>query len=262
MIIRAFTGLPPRITFTRDYHELVRGDLRRGTDVRLRYDPARIVPPGQGYVFGDPAHRVATHIIFPPNQDVVTIPLLSQVGVLPDPVIDVTGVGNMLTAMAHVPENATSVVMWFTHDSPYGPTNYDSDEGRNFHFGFNSQQIRPLAAAVGRDPSDGSRFTVKVAAVPEVRRVVVHMRIVEETKSIDHDLTPTGEQEGDGWPVWALDPVPILNGAAVRFKLYYWLGDVRYKDDNDGLYYLAHLGESEMVPPPPPELAEAAKAWS
>ncbi len=31
--------------------------------------------------------------------------------------------------------------------------------------------------------------------------------------------------------------------AKVRFKLYYWIDEVRYKDDNDGLYYLA--------PPPP-----------
>jgi len=262
MIKRAFTGLPPRITFTSDYHELVRGDLRPGTDVRLRYDPARIVPPGQGYVFGDPEHRVEAHIIFPPSQDVVTIPLHSRTGVLTDPIVDVTGVGNMLTATAHVPENATSIVMWFTHDSPHGPTNYDSDEGRNFHFGFNSQQIRPLAATVGPDPSGADRFTVKVAVVPEVHRVVVRMRIVTETKSTDRDLTRTGEQEKDGWPVWVLEPVPIHNGAVVRFKLFYWLGDVRFKDDNDGLYYLVYHGEPERVPPPPPKLAEAAKAWA
>jgi hypothetical protein len=261
MIKRAFAGLPPRITFTRDYHELVRGDLRPGTDVRLRYDPARIVPPGEDYVFGDPAHRIEAHIIFPPGQDVVTIPLQSRTGMLTDPDIDVTGVGNMLTATAHVPENATSIVMWFTHNGPYDPTQYDSDEGRNFHFGFNSLQIRPLAATVGPGSSGTDLATVKVAIVPEVHRVVAHMRVVVETKSIDHDLKPTGEQEKDGWLVWALEPVPVPKGAVVRFKLYYWIGDIRYKDDNDGLYYLVYHGEPEKVPPPPPELAKAATAW-
>jgi Family of unknown function (DUF6209) len=211
MIKRAFTSLPPRITFTRDYHELVRGDLRPGTDVRLRYDPARIVPSGEDYVFGDPAHRIKVHIIFPPSRDLVTIPLHSRTGMLTDPAIDVTGVGNMLTATAHVPEDATSIVMWFTHNGPYGPTNYDSDEGRNFHFGFNSLQIKPLAATVGPGSLGADLFTVKVSVVPEVHRVVVHMRIVDETKSTDYDLKSTGEQEKDGWPVGALEPVPIPN---------------------------------------------------
>ena len=262
MIERAFTGLPPRITFTSDYHELVRGDLKPGTAMRLRYDPARIVPAGHGYVFGDPAHRIKAHIIFLPSQDVVTVPLLSHAGVLINPVTDVTGVGNMLTATAAVPDNAATIVMWFTHDSPYGPTNYDSDEGRNFHFGFNSKQIRPLMATVGPDAGGADRFTVRVAVIPEVQRVVAHMRIVSETKSTDQDLAQTREQEADGWPVWALAPVPIPNGAVVRFKLYYWLGHVRYKDDNDGLDYLAYRGEPEKVPPPPPKLAEAARAWT
>jgi hypothetical protein len=262
MIRRAFSGLPPRITFTRDYHELVRGDLRPGTKMRLRYDPARIVPGGESYVFGDPAHRIEAHMMFPPNQDVVTLPLHSRTGMMTDPTADVTGAGNMLTATAHVPEHAAAIVMWFTHNGLYGPTHYDSDDGRNLHFGFNSQQIRPMAATVGPGPSAADLFTVKVAVVPAVLRVVVHMRIVEETKSTDHELKATGEHENDGWPVWALEPVPIPKGAVVRFKLYYWLGTVRYKDDNDGLYYLIFQSEPEKVPTPPPALAEAAKAWA
>jgi hypothetical protein len=47
----------------------------------------------------------------------------------------------------------------------------------------------------------------------------------------------------------------------VQFKLYYWIGEVRYKDDDSGLYYLAHQGEPERVPPPPAALAQAVKAW-
>ncbi len=262
MIRRAFTSLPPRITFTRDYHELVRGDLRPGVDIRLRYDPARIVPSGENYVFGDPAHRIEVHIIFRPGQDVVTIPLHSRTGMLTDPAVDLTGNGNMLTATAHVPQNVTAIVMWFTHYGPHGPTNYDSDHGQNFQFGFNSLQITPLAACVCPGPSSADLFTVKVAAVPDVQRVLAHVRIVAETESNDFELAPTEERDKDNWPVWALEPVPIPRGAVVRFKLYYWLGDVRYKDDNDGLYYLVYRGEPEKVPSPPPELAEAAKAWS
>lgn len=262
MIKRSFGGLPPRITFTSDFHELVHGDLRPGTNVRLRYDPARIVPPGEGYVFGDPEHRIAVHVIFPPSQDVVSIPLHSRTGMLTDPDTDVTGAGSMLTATIHVPDPATAMIVWFTHDGPYGPTNYDSDFGRNFHFGFVSQQIVLLAATVGAGESGADSFTVKVATVPEVPHVAVRVRVVGAQTSSDHDLKPSGERQKDGWPVWELDPVAIPKGAAVRFKLYYWIGDIRYKDDNYGQYYLAHQGEAEHVPPPPAALARAARAWS
>jgi Family of unknown function (DUF6209) len=262
MIKRVFTGLPPRITFTRDFHELVRGDLRPGTDVRLRYDPARIIPPGEDYVFGDPAHRITVHLMFPPNADVVSIPLHSRAGMLTDPDTDLSGTGSVLTATAHVPDSATAMALWFTHDGPYGPTNYDSDMGRNFHFGFTSLQIRPLAATVGPGGSGSDVFTATVAAAPQVRRVTVHMRIVGETVSTDHDLKPSGAHEKDGWALWGLDPVGVPKDSVVRFKLYFWTGDIRYKDDNDGLYYLVHQGKPEHVPPPPAALAAAAKAWA
>ncbi|HKN26541.1 MAG TPA: DUF6209 family protein [Roseiarcus sp.] len=261
MTKRAFEGLPPRITFTSDFHELVRGHLRPGTDVRLRYDPARIVPPNEDYVFGDPAHRIAAHIVFPPSNDVVSVPLLSRVGVLQDADTSVTGGGSMLTAVVHVPDSATAVVMWFTHDGPYGPTNYDSDLGRNFHFGFPSCQISLLTASVEPGAAGSDRFTATVAAAPDVHRVVLHMRLVDKTESTDHDLKPSGQRGQNGWPVWALDPVDVPKDAVVQFKLYYWLGDIRYKDDNSGEYYLAHRGQAEQVPPPPKALAAAAKAW-
>jgi hypothetical protein len=261
MIKRAFIGLPPRITFTADFHELVRGDLQPGTDVRLRYDPARIVPPGEGYVFGDPAHRITAHMIFPPNQDILSVPLQSPSGMLTDPDTDATGIGDMLAGTAHVPNTATEIVMWFTHEGPYGQIHYDSDLGSNFHFGFPSRQIKLLDAAVKPGTSASDSFIVKVAVVPEVHQITVRMRVVGTNAGSDYDLQPSGERQPDGWLVWALDPVAVPNGAVVRFKLYYWVGNVRYKDDNSGLYYLVHQGQVEHVPPPPAALAKAARAW-
>jgi hypothetical protein len=87
----------PRITFTRDFRELVRGDLVPGRRVVLRYDPLRIVPPDDGYVFGDPTRPVTAHAGFHRDgREVATVVLASPGGVLRDPDIDVTGAGSML----------------------------------------------------------------------------------------------------------------------------------------------------------------------
>jgi hypothetical protein len=265
MIERGFTGLPPRITFTADFHELVRGDLQPGSTMSFRYDPARIVPPSEVYTFGDPAHRIFAHVMFLPHRNVVSVPLHSPSGALTHPDTDATGAGDMLSAVTDIPGDATAIVMWFTHQGPYNQTSYDSDFGHNFHFGFPSQQIGLVEATVRKGPSrrPGS-FTVKVAAVPEVHRVVVRMRVVgvPTLTSSEHDLKRSGEHQSDGWFVWELDPVEVPPRAVVQFKLYFWTDNVRYKDDNSGLYYLAYQGAPERVPAPPAALAEAAKAWT
>ncbi len=264
MIERDFTGLPPRITFTSDFHELVRGDLRPGSSVSLRYDPARIVPAVNGYKFGDPAHHIVAHVTFPPHAGAVSIPLHSPSGVLAEPDTDATGGGDMLAATVRIPEDANAMILWFTHEGPYGGTSYDSDFGRNFHFGFPTRQIGLLEATVAEGaPRRPASFTVKVAAAPEVRRVLVRMRVVgtSASPSSEHDLRRSDERRADGWSVWALDPIAVPSRAVVQFKLYYWTNNIRYKDDNSGLYYLALQREPERVPPPPAALAEAARAW-
>jgi len=265
MIARNFAGLPPRITFTADYHELVRGDLRPGSQVTLRYDPVRIVSPGEGYTFGDPMHRIVAHVVFPPHTAVVAVPLHSPSGVLTHPDIDATGGGDMLVGAIDIPTDAAGMVLWFSHQGPYNPVNYDSDYGHNFHFGFPSRQIRLVETTVHEGRSGRpSSFTARVAAAPEVRRVLLRMRLVGTPRSAgsEHDLKRSGKRETDGWPVWELDPIEIPPQGVVQFKLYYWTDHVRYKDDNSGLYYLAHHRAAEHVPPPPASLGEAAKAWA
>jgi hypothetical protein len=75
------------------------------------------------------------------------------------------------------------------------------------------------------------------------------------------DLARTDRRTDHDWPIWAIDPVAVPQGAILRFKLYYWVGDERFKDDNDGVYYLTVKTE-EHIPPPPLELARAAQEWA
>ena len=262
MTARHFLGLPAGITFTSDFHELVRGDLRPATTATLRYDPARIVPKSENYIFGDPAHHIVAHVQFPPSDDITSVPLSSFSGILTAPDEDPTGAGSMLTGEIAIPPDATAMVVWFTYVGPSGRGNSDSDYGRNFRFGFPSQQIRLLEASVHTSDDVGT-FSVRVSAEPQVHRVSLRMRVVNDNddSSADIELRSTGERD-NGWPVWQLpESEEVKAQGVVQFKLYYWIGDFRYKDDDSGLYYLAHGGEPERVPPPPAALGEAAKAW-
>lgn len=47
----------PELIFTRDFREYIRGRFRPGLTATIRYDPYRVVPPDDGYRFGDPDAR-------------------------------------------------------------------------------------------------------------------------------------------------------------------------------------------------------------
>jgi hypothetical protein len=265
MIERSFAGKPPRITFTLDFHELVRGDLAPGRTVVLRYDPKRIVPSSEPYLFGDPDRPIIAHVQFRPDQPPLDRTLLYSCGSLKNPDVDVTGGGDMLTAEFAIPPDAQNLTAWFSYISPVSGVHYDSDDGRNFHFGFPSCQIKVLSATVATDPATSdSRFALRVAAIKEVYRVLVRLRLIKHPDfgKAELDLSKTSDSTDEGWPIWELTGVNVRHGAVVQFKLYYWIGDISYKDDNSGLYYMAPQPEPEHVPAPPPALAQAAETWA
>src|SRR5262249_29501308 len=151
MASRTFPPLPPRLTFTRDFHELLRGDLAPGRVVTLRYDPARIAHDDPGYVFGDPARPIVAHATFRPGDTPESRTLISRCGRLEHPDIDSTGNGDMLETEIAVPEDAREFELWFSYASPDRGMFYDNDHGANFHFGFPRRQVRVIAGDVVGD---------------------------------------------------------------------------------------------------------------
>jgi hypothetical protein len=257
------TNRPARLTFTYDYHELLRGDLRPGCSVLVRYDPKRIVPEGEPYLFGDPNAPIVAHAAFHAGDAPVSKPVISEAGVIEQPIVDVTGQGSMLTATFDVPDDAAEMILWFSYASPASGMHYDSDEGQNFRFSFPSRELRVVAADVVTDEqAHESVFTVEIACNTLVDRVLVRIRAVNhEDFKQEIDLV-RGEAAGDpqGWPHWTLPRTVVPYGAIIEFKIYYWMWNVRYKDDNSGRYYLVPAPK-RAVPPPPPELAAAAQRW-
>ena len=165
MIERIHAGKPAQITFTHDFHELVTGDLRPGRPVHIRYDPSRIVPEGEAYLFGDPARPIVAHARFRDGDQAIAQPLESKAGVVVHPDTDVTGQGSMLSTSFSVPEEAERVTLWFSYPSAAGDTRYDSDYGANYCFGFPCRQVAVLAATVTSDPGTSlGHFALSVAA--------------------------------------------------------------------------------------------------
>src|SRR5512147_3256369 len=116
MIAKAYVGKPAQITFTADFHELLEGDLRPGEPVTLRYDPRRIVPAGDPYIFGSPQHPINAFAQFrdegPVSQEVLTSPA----GIVAEPKYDISGSrGSMLAATITVPDDAQRVIIWFSY---------------------------------------------------------------------------------------------------------------------------------------------------
>jgi hypothetical protein len=258
---RTFSARAANLTFTLDFHELLRGDLAPGKTVRLRYEPLRIVPKDEGYVFGDPTRPVTAHARFG-GRDQIELVLTSSVGMQPDRTPDPTGDGNMLVATLDVPLDARELELWFSFESRSHGTIYDSDYGVNFHFGFARHQIEVIGADVRTSKGQGA-FKLEVRAVVDVDRVAarIHSAELGSFPSFDLELEPSKNSSGE-WRNWLAANIPVPAGAKVRFKLYYWIGGIRYKEDNDGLYYLAPPPPREVVQPPPAEIGIAAKSWA
>lgn len=256
---RSLSAQPATLSFTSDFHELLRGCLLPGHDVQLRYDPLRIVPPGDSYVFGDPARAITAHASFGAPGE-LSVVLESAVGMLPDRQPEITGEGPMLTATIDVPAYASELELWFSFETGAG-TVYDSDLGSNFHFGFPRAQISVLKADVSGEKKP--KFILEVSAVSDVHHVAVRIHPAKpgDFAPFDANLEDI-DALSNGWRRWTLNDVNVPAGEIVRFKLYYWIGDRRYKEDNDGIYYLAPAPPQKKVPVPPRALAAALKRWS
>lgn len=252
-----------QITFTCDFHELVTGNLKAGTALRLSYDPLRIVPAGEPYTFGDPQRPVTAHVQFGAGSPVVLVALTSP-GMTDTPDRDATGQGSMLKGKLDIPAEAEMLSIWFSFARLDGSIVYDSDFGVNFNFRFPEHDLMDLDSNVVVDlAKNAGLFFLHLSTISIVDRVTV--RFGKAGVSREHnDELPLHEvamSTDPGRKAWAIEDVVVPRAAVISFKVFYWIGGVRFKDDNTGHYYLSPPRPAEHVPPPPPELAQAALYW-
>lgn len=239
---------PPHLIFTEDFHQLLRGRLEPGTTCSISYDPDRIVKPEDNYVFGDPARPVVAHLQFKPGGPVTDLPLVSQAGVLEYAPTTVTGQGPMLKAVFDVPADAEWVSVWFTFVSADGAVHYDSNDGANIIFRFQQEDLRLLEAAVTTgEGAPLSFFTCRVEADESVEAITARYRVTNSATLSDFSEAPLQRTaEGSaGRVIWELTGAPVPQGSVVAFDLLYYVGGRRFKDNNQGQYFIA--GEPEKM---------------
>jgi hypothetical protein len=238
----------PHLVFTRDFHQLLRGRLEPGSTCTISYDPARIIPPGENYVFGDPDRPVVAHLQFVPDGPVTDLPLTSWAGVLEHAPTTVTGEGPMLKGVFTVPDDAQWVMIWFTYVGTNSEVSYDSNNGANTIFRFQHDDIELLEASVtGGDDAPLSYFNCRVEAHETVEAITARYRITNipvqsEGQEAPLQRTTEGSQ---GHVIWELKGVAVPLRSVVVFDLLYYIEGRRFKDNNQGHYFIA--GEPEKM---------------
>jgi Family of unknown function (DUF6209) len=103
------------------------GQLRPGGQLRVEYDPARLLPATPG--LSDPA-EIVCHVRFQPSgqEHSARLQFVSSV-VSPAQAVPRPGV-----SQTQIQEGSTRVELWFERRSPTGPPGWDSRYGRNYTF--------------------------------------------------------------------------------------------------------------------------------
>jgi Family of unknown function (DUF6209) len=264
MIRRTYIGMPAQITFTMDFHELLTGDLRPGYELRISYDPLRIASAEEPVAHGDPSWPIIAHLRFGGDEPATSVELTSA-GMVETPLADPKGQhGLMLSGELVVPEDALLVSLWFTCTTTKGEQLVDNDGGATYCFRFPSQDILLRSATVASAPrAKTAEFAVELSAVPQVDKVSIRYHVVNHPQAAEGDveLAPNGEHDKEGRVIWSCAGVSVPVGALIKYKIHYWIGGFRYKEDNSSSYFLAPQQPAEEVPPPPKELVEAVRTW-
>jgi hypothetical protein len=233
-----------QIMFTRDFREFIRGGFRPGAQVTIRYDPYRIVPPGDNYQFGDPSRPVVAHLQFNEGGPVTDLVLVSHSG-MHEYVTDWKARHvPMLSAHITVPDGADWVTIWFSFTSG-GRQVYDSNWGKNYRLRFYRDELKIVESTI-RELADKplNEFVCRVAVDPSVQWVKARYRITNlgpKSPVTVVDLRRTDKSDEAGHIVWETHDVFVPNESVVAYDLVYFADGNPFKDDNQGAYFLACL---------------------
>jgi Family of unknown function (DUF6209) len=236
-----------QIVFTRDFREFIRGGFRPGASVTVRYDPYRIVPPGDNYSFGDPGRPILAHLQFNEGGPVTDVALVSHTGIH-DHVTDWKARRvPMLSGEVTIPDDADWVTIWFSFTSG-GRQVYDSNHGKNFRLRFYRDEFKILESTIRNLPDKPlNEFVCRVAVDPGVEWVKARYRVMNvgpESPVTVVDLHRTGKSDTDGNSIWETHDVLVPNEAVVAYDIVYFADGHPFKDDNQGAYFLACLPEA------------------
>lgn len=231
------------LIFTLDFHEIVRGNIQRDSTCTINYDPLRLAAAKEGYIHGSPNFEFTAHLQFKP-EGATEVKLTSGTGILENAVVMNNGRGSMLTGDFKIPADAEEIIVWISLKDDKGAYSYDSDLGRNFHFRLAEQDIQITKASVENSKTAGTaKFTLSVAASQAIDKMIARYRVTngpDPLLEIPVELTATKAKKNQ--QIWDTGGVEVPYGSVVIYDLIYFVGDNKFKVENNGNYFIAHAG--------------------
>jgi hypothetical protein len=237
MLTRRYKGLPPRLTFTADFHELVNGDCRAGPCL-LRYDPFRIVPPND---FASPG-AMECFVRFLPSGNLWQKALSIPRGVLRPEYWDPASQGFMLEMDLDLPKDCDELEIWFSYVESSGGVRWDSASGKNYHIRFPLRDLDELMGLVSVSlDSAFDRLQVHISSVPEVDSIELRWQVTSPVDLPRRETALVASPGDKGYTKWSTPDggVPVPTKSTVVFDLVYRVHGYRHTDDNAGTWYLA-----------------------
>jgi hypothetical protein len=163
----------------------------------------------------------------------------------------------MLYGQFTIAPEAEWIMMWFTFDDGSGDIRYDSRFGINYRFRFIEKDVDILNAAI-EDSTSGVTdiFHCEVAASACVDALVLRYRVVNvhpdarPTEAPLKRLVDSPSVDESHSIAWSTGDIIVPDHAVIAFDLVYYVDDVRYKEDNQGAYFVITANESYWAKEP------------
>jgi hypothetical protein len=238
MLKRRGKGQWPQIIFTSDFHELVRGDLLEGNCV-LRYDPYRIVPPGEIAGLPQSQRSITCHLHFHPEGQTWEGEMRFAPATYLVAQYEPTGQGTMLEIDFHLPPGSDEIECWFSYVDETGKTLWDSNLGSNFWLRFPTHDLQITVAELVAGPTGAlDLFELEIESVPAVETITVQWRYANEITGTSQQRPLTETLLGDR-KRWSLPGgAPVAWNTPLAFVLLYTVAGQTFFDDNDGTKFV------------------------
>jgi hypothetical protein len=245
MARRMFANDPPRLTFTKDFRQLVHGNLQPGQAVTVVYDAERL-PDERSQKQGQKGWTIRAYYKFLEQGEVRATDLWSETGNVLSKDSSDPGEGTMMIGRIDLPPGADHLTLWFLNTGKSGAKYWDSNFGNNYTFRFVVDDLEIAFARVVHDANDPlSWFEMEILALPEVYDLVVIYRSINDPVQARKDdrlaLTPAGSVDAQGKRKW-LGRTSVPETAVVRFALAYKAYGNPHVDTNSSKGYYTWAG--------------------
>lgn len=245
MARRLFRDDRPTITFTRDFRQLVHGNLEPGKSVMIVYDAERL-PNERSVDNGQKGWAIRALYKFTEQGEVHATDLWSETGEILTKVGYEPGEGTMMICSIDLPADADHLTLWFLNTGKSGAQFWDSNFGRNYIFRFVANDFHVTSVRVVRDTTKPiSWFELQIVARPEIYDLIALYRIMNDPAQANTEqhlaLTPSSSLNSEGLRPWS-GRSTVPEKAVVQFIITYNAFGNAHSDTNSGKGYLTWPG--------------------